>query len=76
MLQKGRSSYKKYHRTKMAPNINETSQKWHLTTCIIAFAKYYQSPTNINYPSTIRHRNLILISISNGKKIDLKIPRP
>ena len=31
MLQKGHSSYQKYHLTKMAPNINGTSQKWHLT---------------------------------------------
>ena len=31
MLQKGRSSYQKYHLTKMAPNINSTSQKRYLT---------------------------------------------
>ena len=30
ILQKGHSSYQKYHLTKMAANINGTSQKWHL----------------------------------------------
>ena len=30
VLQKGHSSYQKNHLTKMAPNINDTSQKWHL----------------------------------------------
>ena len=34
MLQKGHSSYQKYHLTKMVPNINGTSQKWHLTKTI------------------------------------------
>ena len=31
MLQKGHFSYQKYHLRKMVPNINGTSNKWHLT---------------------------------------------
>ena len=31
ILQKGHSSYQEYHLTKVAPNVNGTSQKWHLT---------------------------------------------
>ena len=35
MLQKGHSFYKKYKLTKMASNINGTSQKWHLITYVV-----------------------------------------
>ena len=47
ILQKGHSSYQKYHLIKMASNINCTSEKWisqkrHLKTYIIGFLKYYQ----------------------------------
>ena len=34
VLQKGHSSYQKYHLAKMAPNINGISQKWYPTTRI------------------------------------------
>ena len=61
ILQKGHASYQKYHLTKMAPNINGTSQKWHLInatfhkelhlkTYIIGFLKYYQHPAKKAYP--------------------------
>ena len=38
VLQKRYSSYLKYWLTKMAPNINGTSKKWHLTTYITGFS--------------------------------------
>ena len=50
ILQKGHSSYQKYHLTKMAPHKNDISQKWHLKTFIIGFLKYYQYPANKTYP--------------------------
>ena len=50
ILQKGHSSYQKYHLTKMAPHKNGISQKWHLKTFIIGFLKYYQHPANKTYP--------------------------
>ena len=65
VLQKRHSSYRKYHFTKMAPNLNGTSQKWHLTTMaslsyIIGFLKYYRHPSDIEEPSSIiRHRKVI-----------------
>ena len=37
VLQKGHSSYHKYHLTKMAPNINGISQEWRLTTTLLFF---------------------------------------
>ena len=37
VLQKGHSFYQKYHLAKMAPNINDISQKWYLTTILLAF---------------------------------------
>ena len=40
ILPKRHCSYQKYHLTKIAANINGTSQKWHLKTFIIGFLKY------------------------------------
>ena len=56
----------------MAPNINGTSQKWHLTAYIIGFLKYYQPPASRTYPSTIRQRRVIGISLWSGKSLILK----
>ena len=44
MLQKGHSSYQKYHLTKMALKINDTSQKWCLTTYITGFSEVLPTP--------------------------------
>ena len=51
MLQKGHSSYQKYHLTKMAPNKSDTSQKLHLTKLTsrnlrFGFLQYYLPPYN------------------------------
>ena len=62
ILQKVHSAFQKYHLTKKAPNINDTSQKWQLTktashkngipkqTFVIGFLKYYQHAANKTYP--------------------------
>ena len=34
----------KWHPTKMASHKNDLSQKWHISTWIIGFLKYYQQP--------------------------------
>ena len=34
----------KWHPTKMASHKNDFSQKWHISTWIIDFLKYYQRP--------------------------------
>ena len=41
ILQKGHSSYQKYHLTKVTPTINGTSQKWHLTEKLGAMCESY-----------------------------------
>ena len=46
MLQKGHSSYQKYHLTKMAPNMNDTSQKRHLTKNLGAKCESYNNFKN------------------------------
>ena len=71
VLQKGHSSYHKYHLAKMAPNINVISQKWRLTTTLLAF----WSTTNtllIEPTRTIRNRRVLGISLWSGKNLTLK----
>ena len=41
MLQKGHSSYQKYHLTKMTPNKSDTSQKLHLTKLTSRNLRYW-----------------------------------
>ena len=55
MLQKGHSSYQKYHLIKMTYHKNCISQKWHIKTYIIGFLKYYQHPA-IEPTHTIRQK--------------------
>ena len=76
ILQKGYSSYQKYHLTKMTRNINGTSQKWHLKklasqnlTLLV-----FWSTTNtllIEPTPTVTHRRVIGISLRSGKKLTL-----
>ena len=71
VLQKGNSSFKKYHFAKIAPNINGISQKCHLTSTLLAFS----STTNtllIGPTPTIRHRRVIGISLCIGKNSTFK----
>ena len=72
MLQKGHSSYQKYHLTKMAPNKSDTSQKLHLAIYVIGFWQYYQPPASITYPHTIRNRGVIVIPLLNRKNFFLE----
>ena len=62
VLQKGFSSYQKYHLTKMAPNIKGTSPSHNY---IIGFLKHYQHPAN-RTPTNI-HRRVIGISLLSRK---------
>ena len=78
ILQKGHSSNQKYHLTKIAANINDTSQKWHLPKTTTAHKNgiskltllVFWSTTNTlpieTTPTTIRHKL---------EKLDFKIPR-
>ena len=71
VLQKGHSSFKKYHFAKIAPNINGISQKCHLTSTLLAFS----STTNtllIGPTPTIRHRRVIGTSLWSRKNSTLK----
>ena len=71
VLQNGYSSYQKYHLAKMAPSINDISQKWYLKTTILAF--WSTTNTLIIEPApTIRHRIVLGISLSSGKNLILK----
>ena len=70
VLQKEHSSYQKYHLAKVAPKINDTPQKWHLTTTLVVF--WSTANTLIEPTPTIRHRRLIGISLWSGKISNLK----
>ena len=77
MLQKGHSSYQKYHFTKMAPNVNGTSQKWHLTKTA-SHKNYIPRLTLLVFWSTT---NTLLIEPTPRirhklEKHDYKIPWP
>ena len=79
ILQKGHSLYQKYKLTKMALNINDISQKCHLTKMVshnlilgIGFVKYYQTPANRTYLSLIRCMRVISILLCSGKHSILK----
>ena len=71
VLQKRHFHYQKNHLAKTAPNINDISQKRHLTTTLLAF----WSTTNtllIEPTPTIRHRRVIEILLSSRKNSTLK----
>ena len=70
VLQKGHSSYQKYHVAKMAPNINGISQNWYLTT-LLAF--WSTTNTLVIEPNpAIRHRRVTGISLWSRKNSTFK----
>ena len=71
VLQNRYFHYQKNHLPKIAPNINDISQKRHLTTTLLAF----WSTTNtllVEPTTTIRHRRVIEILLWSRKNSTLK----